>query len=297
MKYLFKPNQTKWVIAIITLIFVALYALMRVLPSSDCGFLHYEEIVNDNGEIEFCATNSAGFIDLSQLTYPVDLSMEWDAASKLGKLSFEMDGGHFLYPHDLVLTHTKKVHLLFIDESMEDYHHLHPKLEDFNKDYSFSFNPLNGGKYNTYVEVVPKRTRRQLIASGSLDVGGSPSPQKFSRKIEDLEKGLNFELIDVPGEIQKNKDYRFKLEVTDTEGRPVALETIMDAKAHMVAFDANRKGFAHMHPYEETFGARESQLEDLSFIFNVPHQGWYRLFAQVQLNGVPIYGQFDLEVN
>ncbi len=297
MKALFKLNHTKRVIGFITLIFIGLYALMKALPSSDCGFLHYEEVVNDDGEIEFCATNNAGFIDLTLLNYPVDLSIDWDKISKSGKLSFEMDGGHFLYPHDLVVTHTKKIHLLLIDESLEDYHHLHPQLEDFNKDYTFNFNPLKGGKYNTYVEVVPKRTRRQLIASGSVDVGGSASPQNFSWETKDIEKELYFELIDVPNKLQKNKDYRFKLEVKDAQGLPAKLETIMDAKAHMVAFDADRKGFAHMHPYEETFGLRESQLEDLSFIFNVPHPGWYRLFAQVQLNGISIYGQFDLEVD
>ena len=94
---------------------------------------------------------------------------------------------------------------------------------------------------------------------------------------------MRFELLGVPEELKINQDYRFKLSVLDQEGLPAALETIMDAKAHMVAFDSNRDGFAHMHPVESEVST--NALENLDFYFNVPKTGWYRLFAQVQLNG------------
>ena len=55
-------NKRSQSILIITGIFIILYFVMRFLPDSECGFLHYEEVVNENGEVEFCATNSAGFI-------------------------------------------------------------------------------------------------------------------------------------------------------------------------------------------------------------------------------------------
>ena len=35
----------------ITGIFIGLYFVMRFLPDSECGFLHYEEVVNENGEV------------------------------------------------------------------------------------------------------------------------------------------------------------------------------------------------------------------------------------------------------
>ena len=49
----------------------------------------------------------------------------------------------------------------------------------------------------------------------------------------------------------------------------------------MVAFDAEQRGFAHMHPIEDIL-VEASETDDLSFLFNVPREGWYRLFAQVQ---------------
>ena len=162
-------NKRTQSILIITGVFILLYFLMRFLPDSECGFLHYEEVINENGEVEYCATNSAGFIDLIQLDYPVELPMEWNSETKEGSLSIKLDGGRFLLPHELAFTHTKQLHLLFIDESLEDYHHLHPVSEDMGKVYRFNFSPKHGGKYTAYAEVVPKRTKRQLIATNVLE--------------------------------------------------------------------------------------------------------------------------------
>lgn len=288
-------NQTQIKMTLITGLFVLIYFLLRILPDSECGFLHYEEVVNSDGEIEFCATNSAGFIDLTQLNYPVDLLMEWDAQSKEGTISLKMDGGHFLLPHELAYTHTQKIHLLLIDESLEDYHHIHPRSEGMDSVFHFEFDPERSGAYQAYAEVVPKRTRRQLIASEQLVIEGVRSEQSFAVKTSDVQSAMQFELLEIPERLKPNQDYRFTLKVRDLEGDRVDLETIMDAKAHMVAFDAERRGFAHMHPIVDPLSEPKAD-EDLSFLFNVPRAGWYRLFAQVQKNGASVYAHFDLKV-
>ena len=51
-----------------------------------------------------------------------------------------------------------------------------------------------------------------------------------------------------------------------------------------------------MHPIEDIL-VEANEVDDLSFLFNVPRKGWYRLFAQVQKNGESIYARFDLEVS
>ena len=75
------------------------------------------------------------------------------------------------------------------------------------------------------------------------------------------------------------------------------LEDIMGAKGHMVAFDAERKGFAHMHPIDNILSPKSTDSDsELAFLFNVPNPGWYRLFSQIQVNGREIFGSFDLKV-
>ena len=288
-------NRRRQSVLAITGIFIVLFFVMRFLPDSECGFLHYEEVVNENGEVEYCATNSAGFIDLVQLDYPVELPMKWNSETNEGGLSLQLDGGRFLLPHELAFTHTKQMHLLFIDESLEDYHHIHPQSEDMGRVYRFDFSPKNGGKYTAYAEVVPKRTRRQLIATNVLKVEGPNKIHNFYRKTNDTQSMLNFQLTEVPENLKVNQDYRFTLKVRDTDGNKTSLEAIMGAKAHMVAFDAERRGFAHMHPMEDALNETKED-DDLSFLFNVPRKGWYRLFAQVQKNGESLYARFDLKV-
>ena len=62
-------------VLLLTLIFVAAYFVLRALPDAQCGFLHYEEVVNADGSVEFCATNHAGFLDLTRLKYPVEMNL------------------------------------------------------------------------------------------------------------------------------------------------------------------------------------------------------------------------------
>ena len=277
----------------ITIFFVVLYFVITLLPSTKCGFLHYETIVNENGESEFCATNNSSFLDLSILKYPVEMEIDWNHESKSGKLILKTKGGNKLLPHELALTHTEKMHLLLIDDSLNDYHHIHPN-EDFN-DYFFSFNPNNMTNYKAFLEVVPIKTRRQLIATDSIKVGNEKINKNFSRSSLFSINNVNFELLDVPSKINKNRDYLFELKVTDLVGVNIKLDDIMGAKAHMVAFDENQKGFLHMHPMNSI--SQNTNDQKMKFLFNVPNIGWYRLFAQVKIDGSQIYASFDLFVD
>ena len=261
-------------------------------------FLLYEEVVNADGEIEFCATNHAGFLDLSRLEYPVSAELEVAEDAVPGEelavaLVLETNKGHTIAPHELAITHERKMHVMLIDPAMEDYHHVHPEPDGIGGRYTFRFKPAAAGPYRMFAEIVPIRTRRQVIATGEIPVGKSAPAPQFSRQVESVADGLRFRLMDVPEMLKTKRDYRFALEVTAADGSAAALETIMGAKGHMVAFDAAGLGFAHMHPIDSVQGADDRGAE-LAFLFNVPNPGWYRLFAQVQVGGQSVYGRFDL---
>lgn len=292
----------------ISLFFFGAYFVLRSLPDAECGFLFYEEVVNADGEIELCATNHAGFLDLSRLKYPVVAKFDREDPLRAGEaaqlsLQLETKGGMSIAPHELAVTHTKKMHLMLIDPSLEDYHHLHPEADGIDGRYRFEFKPERSGAYQVFTEIVPARSRRQAIAVSELEVAGTPGELGFERSTESVVDDLHFELKSVPETLQTKRDYRFELYVKDASGAPAALEMVMGAKGHMVAFDAARRGFAHMHPVDTIASARTAGLslsadrgDSLDFMFNVPNPGWYRLFAQIQIDGEAVFGRFDLRV-
>jgi len=287
---------------VLTLVFVAAYFVLRALPDAQCGFLHYEEVVNADGSVEFCATNHAGFLDLTRLKYPVEMNISLDDEAVVGvaqEVTLELltSGGMSIAPHELALTHTKKMHVMVVDPSLQDYHHVHPQAVGLNGQYTFEFTPNRAGTYQVFVEIVPLRTRRQIIATGTIEVSGVASTMKFERQIESIVDGLRFSLGDMPAErMRTGVDYRFELDVTAADGSIVELQDVMGAQGHMVAFDVAGKGFAHMHPIGSVVSARSLESPELAFLFNVPNPGWYRVFAQVQVSGREVFGHFDLEV-
>ncbi len=295
-------SKAKWIsIASISAVFVAAFFVLRALPDAECGFLHYIEIVNEDGEVELCATNHAGFLDLTVLKYPIEIELESEplavGETESVSLFLETSGGMSMAPHELAITHTEKMHLMVIDSSLEDYHHLHPTAVGFDGQYDFEFTPKRPGDYRVFAEVVPVMSRRQAIVTNKLPVPGAASEPEFEQSFESIVEGVHFKLGNLPKDLRTGRDYQFTLDVNGEDGQLVELETVMDAKGHMVAFDAEGRGFAHMHPLDSIAEARGGERsEDLSFLFNVPNPGWYRLFAQIQVNGQAVFGRFDIKV-
>ena len=114
---------------LLTLPFVALYFGMRALPVEPCEFLH-EETYNEDGALDYCGPGDAGFIDLSIRKWPLKLDFRSLDEPTVGEpCRFEMNLRQFdgspLTADDVALSHTKKIHLLAVDESLTDYQHLH----------------------------------------------------------------------------------------------------------------------------------------------------------------------------
>lgn len=301
-------SSTRVSITALSFIFIGAYFILRALPDAQCGFLHYVEIVNADGEIELCATNHAGFLDLTRLSYPVVADLHILGTPKNGvevqvDLHLETSGGMSIADHELAITHTEKMHIMLIDPSLEDYHHVHPQPGGLDGIYRFAFTPKKAGNYRVFTEIVPLRSRRQAIALSELKVNGKPKDAKFERSIQSIVNGVRFELNGVPEVLKTGRDYSLDLNISNGNGSPIVLETVMGSKGHMVAFDAEAKGFAHMHPVDGVItsltaglGARTEGSSELVFLFNVPNPGWYRLFAQIQVKGQALFGHFDLYV-
>jgi hypothetical protein len=90
-------------------------------------------------------------------------------------------------------------------------------------------------------------------------------------------------------------DLRFS--IVRRDGGMVPLQPIMDAFAHLVAFDTARSGFAHLHPLETDLShPPDAARPTLKFKLTVPAAGRYIIWSQVNLGGQEVAVPFALEV-
>ena len=292
-------KKTLFQVGLITLICIGAYYTLRSLPDTRCEFLHYEATsVTENG-IEFCETGPASFLDLERLVFPINMKLAFDVEPQVdqqseGTLVLTTQGGSPILPHELAITHTERLHLLVVDPSLRDYHHIHPEGLGPTGEWTFAFTPRLPGVYKFYAEVVPVRTRRKAIATGQIRVPGISQNPEVARSLELSVADYQFTLEVQPEHPEVWQDNQMTLKVNKPGGGEVVLQEIMGAYAHMVAFDNQRSGFAHMHPTPT--GKEQNAQPEIGFIFNTSKPGHYRIWAQVKLEDQVVFAPFDLEV-
>ncbi|MGH8016677.1 MAG: hypothetical protein ACREIA_00020 [Opitutaceae bacterium] len=312
--------------AVFTLAAAGVFLGLRRLPLAS-GSLHYTDFhAGGKTFLEFCEPGSPQFVPVDRVRSPVTLSIAPKGHPVAGErmratLQLLAASGEPVTADDLLVVHTQKLHLLLVDPSLDDYHHVHPVATGEPGEFRFEFIPRAAGVYRVFGDFTPRATGRALYAGASIEVlpadpGGTTSPAAagsaaggneddtevvppgiVERRIwSEIEKdGHVFSLNASKTPLRINETSELTLRVSRRDGGAVELEQVMDAKAHLVAFDAQRSGFAHLHP-KESSSTRSSGGEELGFTLNLADPGYYRLWAQVKLEGREIYAPFGLTV-
>lgn len=283
--------------------FILLFIFIRNLPVEPCEFLH-KETYNEEGELDYCGSDDTGFVDLSIRRWPMKIDfrpVNPVVMNQLAKFEIKIEkaDGSPLTSSDVALSHTQKIHLLAVDESLNDYHHIHPIADSlFDGVWHFSLTPKYAGEYSVYLDFIPLKSPRRVLLSSSFKVNGNRA--SFQDRQENLEfsyEDINFELIKDSKESTEEKKI-ITLKAVDRKGKNVTFHPVMGAFAHMVAFDDEMNGFAHLHPISENVPSSENTTHTgpLSFGFTAPKYGIYRLWAQVKTTTEKeIFIPFDLE--
>jgi hypothetical protein len=198
----------------------------------------------------------------------------------------------------LIETHSKKIHLLIVDQSLVDYHHEHPQPTDTPGDYVFEFTPTKPGTYYAWADLRPLPFGLQEYDKTLVAGTGKSEPirGKNTRLVADSE-GFHFELSLEKGEIKAGQVTNAKLRVTRDGKGFTQLEPVMNAFAHLVGFHEDGETVLHMHPT----GAPILNESDrggpvLEFKIFATKPGFTRLFAQVQIDGRQVFAPFSIQV-
>ena len=273
--------------------FALAYFVARSLPVEPCDFLH-EETYNEQGELDYCGPGDTGFVDLTIRKWPLTMSLRPLGDVILNEpCDFEINLKEFdgspLSANEVALSHTEKIHLMAVDPSLEDYQHLHPIPDSlFDGIWRFTFTPKRTGEYKIFLDLIPIRSPRRVLLSGSFIVKGEDKNETKIVKGHVTHASLgdrNFTL-EINQDDSSSDELILTLRARDSDGNPLKLRPVMGAHAHMVAFDWDRKGFAHLHPLEleGLFGpVTESTTNDLQFSFTSSQIDECRIWAQVLL--------------
>ena len=202
----------------------------------------------------------------------------------------------WLTADDIAVSHTEKLHLLCVDESLEDYQHVHP-VEVEPGLFEFSLTPAHGGQYKIFLDFIMMRSGSRVLLQDTFVVEGQRRQPAWDGVLKAQSGKFSFTLKMPAGPVAAGQKQSIELEVLDTTtGKPAQLEPVMGAYAHLVAFDAGRRGFAHFHPLNENEELWDASLAGLQFSFSLGDAGSYRLWAQVRLEGRERFVPFDLKV-
>ena len=160
----------------ITLAAVSLYVFFRFLPTGT-DLNHMDFRVTGKNAIEMCDPSNPQFISVIAATSPVALTVKTAAAPTAGRevqvtVRMTTANNKLIAPEDLVVMHTRKLHLLIADPSLTDYQHLHPEPTRVPGEWSFTFTPKLGGIYRIFADFTPAATNRSLYANVDLVVAG-----------------------------------------------------------------------------------------------------------------------------
>lgn len=284
---------------------VAVYVGLRMLPVESCEFLHYGKYVDANGVIEGCGYEETSFFDLTALRFPILVELVPDRDPVAGEAVFftlmlKTTTGRAIDYEDIAVTHTERLHALIVDESMEDYQHIHPQPGGPRGHYHFEMTPNKSGEYRMYLDFIPLINNRRTLLSAKFSVGGDSSESRprvsGSAMASTVSNwgGHQFELAIEGDSLRTGKDFEMELKRVEQGEHAPKFEPVMGAYAHLVAFDEAGRGFVHLHPMNPFVQEQDPFRPDMRFQMQLDQPGHYRVWAQLRIEGEDVFLPFDL---
>jgi hypothetical protein len=255
--------------------------------------------------IEFCDPANPQFLPVVAVRSPVTMAITAAGSPRAGAdvsatLTLTTFSGKPIAPEDLQVVQTRRIHLLITDPSLDDYQHVHPDPGRRPGEWVFRFRPRYGGAYRFFADFTPVATNRGLYSEAEMAVDGPRCPVAAGTQAPSWKAragGYAFSLSPAALPVRAGVQANLTLEIRRTGGGPVPLSPVMGAFAHLVAFDAGRSGFAHIHPNETDLArAPDPVRPEFTFRLAIPRPGRYVIWSEVNLAGTDTFAPFWFDV-
>ncbi len=193
--------------------------------------------------------------------------------------------------------HTRKIHLLIVDGTLTDYHHVHPTPTKLAGMYQFSFIPQKNA-YRVWIDITPKASGKQTFLTVDLgDFEKTMAPLKTLS--QDATVGGYAFHLNLKDPLRVGQPAMATVDVTDQAGKPVTtLQPVMGAFAHIVGFSEDLRTIAHIHPMgPEPETQQERGGPTLSFHLEPKKAGFLKLFVQTRIGNQDLFAPLGVNVS
>lgn len=293
-------SQKRQVVGL-TVAALAVFVFFRWLPTGT-NLSHGDFRLEGDNVLEFCDPSAPQFLPVTTARSPVTLAVSPNTI-RTGEphdfaLTLTTSSGKKIGPVDLLVAHTRKLHIMVVDPTLQDYQHLHPEPGPTAGEWQFSFTPKLAGDYRVFADFTPTATARGLYSSTEIEVAGAESERHEVTRNWTAEIGdYQFELLPQSSPVRARIPADLTLTIRRQDGADVAMGEVMGAFAHLVAFDRERTGFAHLHPRETDLSERlDATAPELHFQVTIPQSGLFVIWAQIVLDGTEMFVPFWFDV-
>ncbi|MBS4211355.1 MULTISPECIES: hypothetical protein [Neobacillus] len=172
---------------------------------------------------------------------------------------------------DLEVNHEKLLHLIVVNDQLDQYYHLHPEKVRAGQ-FEIAYE-LKDGAYKAFIDIKPKKLNYH-VKPAAFTVGVSQETHHHNRlKADETFKktvdGKTAELVVSSFEAGKPVTLDFKLDES-------TLEPYLGAAGHVVILDEEANLYLHVHPHNEKVPIFETQFE---------RRGTYKIWAEFKQEG------------
>ncbi len=215
----------------------------------------------------------------------------------------DAETGNTLTPDNLQATGRYKIHLLVVDPTFTDFHHLHAEPSTTPYAFNFSFTPKISSSYKLLADITPASTGKEQFISGWI---GDSDYSFVDRKVAytTAKAGYIFNIsFDAPP--KAGIPVEININVTDSENKPATWqiqmpgwETRIVETNSIIGFYDDQKNvitatqfMEHRDPFQTTEGP------DIKFNVQPPVAGYIKLFVQLNINNKDIIVPFSFFVS
>ncbi len=200
--------------------------------------------------------------------------------------------GKPLTVEELKVVHTEKVHLFIADESLNDYHHVHPRPTGVPGEFTVPFTPHSANNYQAWVELTPLGGKEHIVKAEIEQPKRPHVPTTIT--INNMAKHDDLKIVWEPTEpLIAGKDAMIRVNITK-DGKPITdLEPLLGAYAHLAGFSGDGSAMVHCHPLgEEPKKASDRGTGELMFHITPKSAGPTKFYLQFQRGGEEIFVPF-----